>query len=283
MRRGFTLNELLTVRRRGFTLIELLVVISIIALLIAILLPSLGSAREAAQRIQCLSNIRQMATTATAYSVDNRGYVPDPSVVGSSPYASDRYMQHSFEFDQWKAFESYGHSVELMTCPGRDHEVEIGSLKSRLLHSYQYLGGIGKYSKAKGTFTGDGSWYIGGSITAKVPHASAVREDELVRGRALVTDLTILTGTAWTTPTAKWDVSLPAHKPAGSAPASVPSADSISPEGGNHVFGDGSGEWVPFGEMYLLHSWSTNRKAYWYQDEMPNALATITNVAGEAR
>ena len=63
-------------RRRAFTLIELLVVISIIALLIAILLPALGAARDAAIKTQCLSNLRQMAIGSTAYANDAKGYWP---------------------------------------------------------------------------------------------------------------------------------------------------------------------------------------------------------------
>ena len=57
----------------GFTLIELLVVIAIIALLISILLPSLGSAKETARTTVCQSNLRQLSMCSVAYSVDNRG------------------------------------------------------------------------------------------------------------------------------------------------------------------------------------------------------------------
>ena len=61
-------------RRPGFTLIELMVVVSIIALLMAILLPSLGQAREQARKVVCLSNLHQLANAVEAYVQDYNAY-----------------------------------------------------------------------------------------------------------------------------------------------------------------------------------------------------------------
>ncbi|MBI1369430.1 MAG: prepilin-type N-terminal cleavage/methylation domain-containing protein [Planctomycetes bacterium] len=61
----------------GFTLIELLVVVAIIALLIAILIPSLAQARELAKRTLCAANQRQLAVTFYTYANDSKGVLPD--------------------------------------------------------------------------------------------------------------------------------------------------------------------------------------------------------------
>jgi prepilin-type N-terminal cleavage/methylation domain-containing protein len=63
-------------RRAGFTLIELLVVIAIIALLIGLLLPALGKAREGARLNKCLSNTRQVSLSMNYYANDWKGWYP---------------------------------------------------------------------------------------------------------------------------------------------------------------------------------------------------------------
>src|SRR5580693_5888198 len=70
----------------AFTLVELLVVIGIIATLIAILMPALKKARQAAQTAACLSNLHQITTAASAYSTDNNGYIIGEDYGGAGQY-----------------------------------------------------------------------------------------------------------------------------------------------------------------------------------------------------
>lgn len=84
----------------AFTLVELLVVMGIIALLIAILAPALGSARESAKTVACLSNLRQMVVAAHCYAGSYRGSYPIAYDVQVSPV----YTMYAWDFTVSKDF-----------------------------------------------------------------------------------------------------------------------------------------------------------------------------------
>ncbi len=73
-------------KKFSFTLIELLVVIAIIAILAAMLLPSLGNARESAKKIQCAGNFKQIMLAQSAYAGDYVWYAPGNFSTAAEPF-----------------------------------------------------------------------------------------------------------------------------------------------------------------------------------------------------
>lgn len=110
--------------RPGFTLIELLVVVAIIAILMAILLPSLRRAREQSKAVACSSNLRQLGMMTYMYIQENDGYFPshDYGSANSSYYGTDRwfgepigYLHKSTNFA----------SLKLLACPADTYSGRI--------------------------------------------------------------------------------------------------------------------------------------------------------------
>ena len=98
----------------GFTLVELLVVIGIIALLIAMLMPSLQKARQQANRVACQSNLRQVGQALLIYANNWKGHIYPPGL-GAEPSTpkEQRWPVHVFKPAKWNPKE--------MVCPS-DYE-----------------------------------------------------------------------------------------------------------------------------------------------------------------
>ncbi|MFT3785428.1 MAG: prepilin-type N-terminal cleavage/methylation domain-containing protein [Tepidisphaeraceae bacterium] len=119
----------------AFTLVELLVVIGIIGILIAILIPSLSSARATAQMTKCSSNLHEMYNALTMYANDYRDKWPDPRTLGRFAYRMQPGMVTPNEVGALR--ESYGLAAVL-------HGIEGGKPVPDPLPRPRYLPGISK-------------------------------------------------------------------------------------------------------------------------------------------
>jgi prepilin-type N-terminal cleavage/methylation domain-containing protein len=104
-------------QKRGFTLIELLVVVSVLALLIGILLPSISRARHLAQRAVCLAHLRQIGTAALAYAADNDFMIPRGEGGSEEDYWYVRFLPYLSSEESLDRIED----AAVYRCPSFPH------------------------------------------------------------------------------------------------------------------------------------------------------------------
>jgi prepilin-type N-terminal cleavage/methylation domain-containing protein len=151
--------------QRGFTLVELLVVIAIIGILVALLLPAIQAAREAARRSQCVNNLKQIGLATHMFHDTKKAIPPSRIDCDHGTWASEiwPYLEEGTvagQYDPVRNFyhqeqELLVHQVPVYICPTRRAPAQIGELECRAGACRR--GALGDYACS----IGDGWDYLG--------------------------------------------------------------------------------------------------------------------------
>ncbi len=149
----------------AFTLVELLVVIAIIGVLVALLLPAVQAAREAARRTQCSNNLKQIGLAIHNYHT-SKSELPPSRILDHHatwlylilPYLEQSQIVAQWDFAQGDMYDApeevRTHVVAAYLCPSQDHDEVVIALNTDGMHRHRngpYLGSISDYEASAGS------------------------------------------------------------------------------------------------------------------------------------
>lgn len=123
-----------TQRGRAFTLVELLVAVAIVALLIAMLLPAIKTARDTAQSVHCMNNLWQLKLCTDYYRNDHRGFLPYATEGDKIDTQFDATAQAWFTYYR----ENYTKDQNAYDCPSGLGDNAAGGLKNTATNAGTY-------------------------------------------------------------------------------------------------------------------------------------------------
>lgn len=104
-------------QQKGFTLVELLVVVAIIALLVSILLPSLGMAKESARQVVCSTTLRNLGLATNFYIGENNDWLPSAEPPAREPVSEQHWFMNANLMQHVGVSLSYDDNGELLGPP----------------------------------------------------------------------------------------------------------------------------------------------------------------------
>lgn len=242
--------------RAGFTLVELLVVISITAVLVAVLLPVLGNARESAQRLKCLTGARQGMISTDYYASDSDQYYPKGTLSPTNAHEPYYDKLVRMGYSQTTNWTSQG------GCPQgpKDYIISLGS---------DY------YGVPTNPYVSYGLNYVlqsgSGYLSPYVPpywaaHGAFRKEDHRILAHASRVPVIVDVGQPWSSLTSPQGCVTTLLREAGYNSLAEYDARQEPPNPGRHggkgfniVNADGAGRWIPMREAITTpySNWTT--------------------------